>query len=77
MGAVCPGEKDVFYQTDNNTLELKRLLTDKSYERVVVVFLDFLDTEFPEVQMVKSLALSSRLILYLPKLNLLKDWTTE
>jgi len=69
---ISPEEKDVFSQTETNSLELKKILTDKRYGVVIIAFLNFLDNEIPEVQMVKSLAIESRIILYRPDLGLLK-----
>lgn len=61
----------VFYFDYDNTMELKKVLIENTYETILVGFLT-LDSEFPELQAVRSLALKSTMVLYCPDLSFIK-----
>lgn len=66
-----PGKKRIFRYDNANALELKRVLMETSYSDVVICR-PSLDVDFTRIQMVRSLALSSTLIVFLPDLSFIR-----
>ncbi|MHB9155197.1 MAG: glycosyltransferase family 2 protein [Endomicrobiales bacterium] len=71
LDALYPENKQRFYYDNSNTLELKRLLMETAFGDIVICF-PSLDVDFTRIQMIRSLSLESRLIVFCPDVSFIR-----
>jgi len=71
LDGMFQGDKEYFYYDGKYVLELKKLLMENSYRKIIIGY-PSLDDDFVRIQMVRSLAMASELVIYAPDTSFIK-----
>ncbi|MCB4792831.1 MAG: glycosyltransferase family 2 protein [Elusimicrobia bacterium] len=71
IGTFIGKERTVIYFKDYNVIDLKKLLVENEYEYIIIFYSSIFDN-FDRLQMIRSLAIKSKLVMYCPDISLMR-----